>query len=91
MNINLEMIFLKIPILYKVGYSSDMKKYISGSNSNIIHTHGLWMLANIYRNSSATFVISPHMVCLQKKCFENFHPKKKEKCLISLFQKKSFG
>ena len=50
----------KIPLLHKVGLSSAMKKYILASTSDILHTHGLWMFPNFYRNSHAIFVISPH-------------------------------
>ena len=57
--------FLKIPLLHKSGYSSDMKKYILASNSNIVHTHGLWMFPNIYRSTNAKFVIFLHGMLAQ--------------------------
>ena len=80
--------FLKIPLLYKSGYSSDMKKYILASNSNIVHTHGLWMFPNIYRNTNAKFVISPHGMLAQNAL--KFSPIKK-KIFYSLFQKKALA
>ncbi len=52
--------FSYVPFINKVGVSSTMKKYITSSSSDILHTHGLWMFPNIYRNSNAKFVISPH-------------------------------
>ena len=54
--------FLRILFLHKSGYSSDIKRYISDSNSDILYTHGLWMFPNICRNSSIKFVVSPHGV-----------------------------
>jgi len=80
--------FLKIPLLYKSGYSSDMKKYILASNSNIVHTHGLWMFPNIYRNTNAKFVISPHGMLANNAL--KFSPIKK-KIFYSLFQKKALA
>ena len=80
--------FLNIPFLHKSGYSSDMKKHISDSNSDIVHTHGLWMFPNIYRNSSATFVISPHGM-LAKNALK--FSSKKKKIFNSLFQKKALA
>ena len=61
-----------------------MKKYISASNCDIVHAHGLWMLANIYRNSRATYVISPHGMLAENAL--KFSPKKKKK-FHSFFQK----
>ena len=52
--------FLNFPFLEKIGYSSNMKEYVLSHNADILHTHGLWMLPNIYRNKRAKFVISPH-------------------------------
>ena len=52
--------FHNIPHLNKIGLSSTMKRYILASNFDILHTHGLWMFPNFYRNSNAKFVISPH-------------------------------
>ena len=80
--------FLNIPILHKAGYSSEMKKYISASNCDIVHAHGLWMLANIYRNPRATYVISPHGMLAENAL--KFSPKKK-KIFHSLFQKRALA
>ncbi len=80
--------FLNIPFLNKSGYSSDMKNYILDSSSNIVHTHGLWMFPNIYRNTNAKFVISPHGT-LAKNALK-FSPIKK-KIFYSLFQKKALA
>ena len=79
---------LNIPFLHKSGYSSDMKKYILASNSNIVHTHGLWMFPNIYRTSNAKFVISPHGMLAENAL--KFSPIKK-KFFYSLFQKKALA
>lgn len=52
--------FNHIPFLKKAGISFEMKKYISENKSDILHTHGLWMFPNCYRNPQTNFVISPH-------------------------------
>jgi glycosyltransferase involved in cell wall biosynthesis len=80
--------FLNIPFLNKSGYSSDMKNYIAASNSNIVHTHGLWMFPNIYRTSNAKFVISPHGMLAENAL--KFSPIKK-KIFYSLFQKQALA
>lgn len=80
--------FLNIPFLNKSGYSSDMKNYIAASNSNIVHTHGLWMFPNIYRSTNAKFIISPHGMLAQNAL--KFSPIKK-KIFYSLFQKKALA
>ena len=65
-----------IPFLQKAGFSSAMKKYILASKSDILHTHGLWMFPNFYRNSHSIFVISPHGM-LSKEALK-FSSRKKE-------------
>ena len=68
-----------------MGFSSCMKKYILSSKFNILHTHGLWMLSNIYRNRNIDFVISPHGM-LASGAPKSFHQKKK-KIFHFFFQK----
>ncbi len=79
--------FKNFPLLSKTGLSSDMKKYILAINSDILHTHGLWMFPNFYRNNHSTFVISPHGM-LAKGALQ-FSPKKK-KIIGLLFQQSAF-
>jgi hypothetical protein len=80
--------FLNIPFLNKSGYSSDMKNYIVASSSNIVHTHGLWMFPNIYRNPSAKFRnFSSWNAC--QKCTEIFTNKKES--FLFIVSKKSFS
>ena len=63
-------------LLRKTGLSSAMKKYILEINSDILHTHGLWMFPNFYTNNHSTFVISPHGMLAEGAL--QFSPKKKE-------------
>lgn len=49
-----------IPGLRKLGLSQSMKRAIQLASPEIVHTHGLWMLPNIYRNKGARLVIAPH-------------------------------
>lgn len=49
-----------LPVLRKLGLSRSMRNALEEARPAIVHTHGLWMLPNIYRSSAATFVISPH-------------------------------
>ena len=48
-----------IPLLNRLGVSGPMQKVLSEGVTDIIHTHGLWMLPNIYRSTRSSFVISP--------------------------------
>jgi glycosyltransferase involved in cell wall biosynthesis len=48
-----------LPLLNRLGVSGPMWKAISEGDTEIIHTHGLWMLPNIYRSKGSTFVVSP--------------------------------
>ncbi len=80
--------FSNIPLLSKIGFSNCMKKYILSSKSNIIHTHGLWMFPNIYRNKNAAFVISTHGMLAEGAL--KFSQKKK-KIFHLLFQKSAFA
>mgnify|MGYP001443172691 CR=1 FL=1 len=80
--------FLSVPFLHKSGYSSDMKKYISDCNSDIVHSHGLWMFPNVYRNSCATFVISPHGMLAENALKFSL---KKKKIFHLFFQKKALA
>ncbi len=76
-----------IPLLRKTGISSKMKKYITDNNSDILHTHGLWMFPNCYRNPQANFVISPHgMLAPGALKFSS----KKKKIFDFLFQRSAF-
>ena len=76
--------FSNVPVLNKMGFSSCMKKYILSSKFNILHTHGLWMFPNIYRNNNIDFVISPHGMLAAGAL--KFSPKKK-KIFHFFFQK----
>ncbi len=80
--------FSNIPFLHRVGMSSTMKRYILSSCPDILHTHGLWMFPNIYRNTHSKFVISPHgMLAEQALKFSS----KKKKIFDFLFQKSAFS
>lgn len=48
------------PILNRLGVSRAMRNALSNEPPEIIHSHGLWMMPNIYRSKKATFIISPH-------------------------------
>lgn len=48
-----------IPLLNRLGVSLSMRKALLGGDTDLIHTHGLWMLPNIYRPKGSTFVVSP--------------------------------
>ncbi|MFX4296137.1 glycosyltransferase [Pseudosulfitobacter pseudonitzschiae] len=48
-----------IPVLNKLGASPDMQRVLRNSPPEIVHTHGLWMLPNIYCPPEAAFVIAP--------------------------------
>ena len=65
-----------------------MKKYVSISNSDILHTHGLWMFPNFYRNSRAKFVISTHGMLADNALKFSY---KKKKIINFLFQKAAFA
>ena len=65
-----------------------MKKYILASNSDILHTHGLWMFPNFYRNPRSIFVISPHGMLSENAL--KYSPLKK-KIFELLFQKAAFA
>lgn len=80
--------FLNFPFLKKIGCSSNMKEYVLSHNADILHTHGLWMLPNIYRNKRAKFVISPHGM-LAKNALK-FSPTKK-KIFYLFFQKQALA
>lgn len=80
--------FYNIPLLHKCGLSSAMKRYILASNSDILHTHGLWMFPNFYRSSNATFVISPHGMLAEGAL--KFSSKKK-KIFDLMFQRSAFA
>ena len=80
--------FSNIPLLHKVGLSSAMKRYIMTSNANILHTHGLWMFPNCYRNSNISFIISPHGMLAEGAL--KFSSKKK-KIFDFLFQRSAFS
>ena len=79
--------FNHIPLLKKTGVSCEMKKYISDNNSDILHTHGLWMFPNCYRNPQSNFVISPHGMLAPGAL--KFSPRKK-KIFDFLFQRSAF-
>ena len=80
--------FSNIPLIHKAGISHSMKKYVMSSSSDIIHTHGLWMFPNFYRNSHSKFVISPHGMLAQGAL--KFSTKKK-KIINLLFQRYAFA
>ncbi|MDC6451809.1 glycosyltransferase, partial [Alphaproteobacteria bacterium] len=80
--------FSNIPLLHKVGLSSAMKRYIMTSNANILHTHGLWMFPNCYRNPDISFIISPHGMLAEGAL--KFSSKKK-KIFDFLFQRSAFS
>ncbi|MGO9485284.1 MAG: glycosyltransferase, partial [Rhodomicrobium sp.] len=51
--------------LRKLGRSLDMRRELFASDASVFHTHGLWMLPNIYPAQAARalvrpFVLSPH-------------------------------
>lgn len=48
-----------VPILGRLGLSRGMRKGLANGGYDIIHTHGLWLMANNYRDKGAAFVISP--------------------------------
>jgi glycosyltransferase involved in cell wall biosynthesis len=50
---------LALPLVNRLGVSGPMRQALSRSSSEIIHTHGLWMLPNIYRSKRSIFVVSP--------------------------------
>ena len=76
-----------IPLLKKAGFSSGMKKYILASNSDILHTHGLWMFPNFYRNRHCIFVISPHGMLSESLKFSS----RKKRVFDFLFQRSAFS
>lgn len=79
--------FSHFPLLKKTGASFEMKKYISDNNSEILHTHGLWMFPNCYRNPQTNFVISPHgMLAPGALKFSS----RKKKIFDFLFQRSAF-
>lgn len=47
------------PIMNRLGVSIPMRRALLKGSSDIIHTHGLWMLPNVYRSKKSTFVVSP--------------------------------
>lgn len=52
------------PALRRLGFSSGMSKALNRVNSNIFHSHGLWMMPNVYpanvsRKRNKKFVLSP--------------------------------
>jgi glycosyltransferase involved in cell wall biosynthesis len=50
----------RVPILKKIGMSKAMKLALHAEKPEIVHTHGLWMLPNVYRTTDAAFIITPH-------------------------------
>lgn len=79
--------FNYIPLLKKAGMSFEMKKYILENKSDILHTHGLWMFPNCYRNPQTNFVISPHgMLAPGALIFSS----RKKKIFDYLFQRSAF-
>lgn len=49
-----------VPMLNKLGMSGTMRRALRAARPEVVHTHGLWMLPNVYRTSDAAFVITPH-------------------------------
>jgi glycosyltransferase involved in cell wall biosynthesis len=50
----------RVPMLNKLGMSVGLRRALCATRPGIVHTHGLWMLPNVYRTAEAAFVISPH-------------------------------
>lgn len=48
-----------ILVLGRLGVSRDMRRSLAGGGYDVVHTHGLWLMANNYRVRDAAFVISP--------------------------------
>lgn len=74
----------------RLGLSSGMKKAIASEECEIIHSHGMWMMPNIYpslavRNNRSVFVLSPRGM-LGKEALEFSSRKKKA---IWLFKQKN--
>lgn len=46
--------------LRKLGQSRDLHLAVSRGGFPIVHTHGLWLGVNSYRDDAAKFVVSPH-------------------------------
>jgi glycosyltransferase involved in cell wall biosynthesis len=49
-----------VPALDRLGKSDTMRRALHEMEPDILHTHGLWMLPNVYRTADAPFVISTH-------------------------------
>ena len=56
--------------------------------SDILHTHGLWMFPNFYRNPNSIFVVSPHGMLSEEAL--KFSSRKK-KIFDFLFQRSAFA
>lgn len=48
-----------IPVLRRLGASRGMRRSLAKGGYDLIHTHGLWLMANNYRVEDTAFVISP--------------------------------
>lgn len=64
-----------VPVFGKLGISGGMRKALKTAKPEIVHTHGLWMLPNVYRTKGAAFVVTPHGMLTSVALA--FSPKKK--------------
>lgn len=48
-----------VPVLGRLGMSKAMRLAMHMAPPEIVHTHGLWMMPNIYRTPNSAFVIAP--------------------------------
>ena len=57
--------FLQKKFLQKLGISSDMKAWLMNARENgisLLHSHGLWMMPNIYPGRAALQANIPHVI-----------------------------
>jgi glycosyltransferase involved in cell wall biosynthesis len=47
-------------LIFKLGWSSALRKALVAEQFDVIHTHGLWLGLNSYQSKRTKFVISPH-------------------------------
>ena len=51
--------FSSLPVLENMGISGAMKRSLISTKCEVLHTHGLWMMPNIYRPRGVALVIAP--------------------------------
>lgn len=77
-----------VPLLKKLGLSGEMRRALYEANPDVVHSHGLWMLPNIYRTRRAQFVVSSHGMLAPVAL--SFSPGKK-RVFRALFQDKALA